>query len=70
MENAFAQPAQAVLNNFQVDPKAGLTDEQVTKLRAKHGKNGTSTEGLETVSVACAEPSTQHTLFLGLCKLC
>ncbi|GAW16009.1 hypothetical protein ANO14919_054310 [Xylariales sp. No.14919] len=39
MENAFAQPIQAVLNHFQVDPKTGLADGQVTKLRAKHGKN-------------------------------
>ncbi|KAI0428817.1 putative calcium P-type ATPase [Xylaria sp. FL1042] len=39
MENAFAQPIQAVLAHFQVDPKAGLTDEQVIQLRTKHGKN-------------------------------
>ncbi|KAJ3578684.1 hypothetical protein NPX13_g1883 [Xylaria arbuscula] len=39
MENAFAQPIQAVLQHFDVDPKAGLSDDQVAKLRAKHGKN-------------------------------
>ncbi|KAJ8107508.1 hypothetical protein ONZ43_g6713 [Nemania bipapillata] len=39
MDSAFAQPIQAVLDHFQVDPKAGLTDEQVIDLRVKHGKN-------------------------------
>ncbi|KAI1827969.1 putative calcium P-type ATPase [Xylaria intraflava] len=39
MENAFAQPIQAVLNHFQADSKTGLTDRQVLDLRIKHGKN-------------------------------
>ncbi|KAI0442468.1 putative calcium P-type ATPase [Xylaria telfairii] len=39
MENAFAQPIEAVLDHFQVDPKTGLTDSQVVELRVKHGKN-------------------------------
>ncbi|KAI2635924.1 putative calcium P-type ATPase [Xylaria nigripes] len=39
MEGAFAQPIQAVLDHFRVDPKTGLTDEQVIDLRSKHGKN-------------------------------
>ncbi|KAI1190929.1 putative calcium P-type ATPase [Nemania serpens] len=39
MENAFAQPVEAVLRRFQVDPKTGLTEEQVVESRVKHGKN-------------------------------
>ncbi|KAI3328866.1 putative calcium P-type ATPase [Xylariaceae sp. AK1471] len=39
MENAFAKPIQAVLDHFRVDPKNGLTDEQVVELRIKHGRN-------------------------------
>ncbi|KAI0013477.1 calcium-transporting ATPase sarcoplasmic/endoplasmic reticulum type [Xylariaceae sp. FL0662B] len=39
MENAFARPIREVLAKFGVDPKAGLTDEQVVKSRIKHGKN-------------------------------
>lgn len=39
MENAFAQPIQAVLGYFQADPKNGLTDEQVVTSRVKYGKN-------------------------------
>lgn len=39
MESAFAKPTNEVLAAFEVDPKAGLTDEQITELRNKHGKN-------------------------------
>ncbi|KAI1341623.1 calcium-transporting ATPase sarcoplasmic/endoplasmic reticulum type [Xylariaceae sp. FL0016] len=39
MESAFAKPVEAVLANFNVDAKAGLTEEQVIDLRLKHGKN-------------------------------
>ncbi|KAI1178729.1 putative calcium P-type ATPase [Nemania sp. FL0916] len=39
MESAFAQPMQAVLSQFQVDARAGLTDAQVIDLRVKHGRN-------------------------------
>ncbi|KAI0135428.1 calcium-transporting ATPase sarcoplasmic/endoplasmic reticulum type [Daldinia grandis] len=39
MESAFAKPTKEVLAAFEVDPKAGLTDEQITELRDKHGKN-------------------------------
>jgi hypothetical protein len=42
MENAFAKPIQAVFDQFRVDPKDGLTDEQVIELRTKHGRNGMS----------------------------
>lgn len=39
MEAAYAQSVHKVLSNFNVDPTSGLSDDQVTKLRAKHGKN-------------------------------
>ncbi|CAJ2501695.1 Uu.00g045480.m01.CDS01 [Anthostomella pinea] len=39
MESAFAKPTQAVLANFGVDAKDGLSYEQVVELRSKHGKN-------------------------------
>ncbi|KAK6954501.1 hypothetical protein Daesc_004468 [Daldinia eschscholtzii] len=39
MESAFAKPTNEVLAEFNVDPKAGLTDEQIAELRNKHGKN-------------------------------
>ncbi|RYP56185.1 hypothetical protein DL769_009951 [Monosporascus sp. CRB-8-3] len=39
MEGAFAKPIPDVLGHFGVDPKSGLTDEQVVKLRGKHGRN-------------------------------
>jgi magnesium-transporting ATPase (P-type) len=40
MENAFAKTIDEVLSAFDVDPKKGLTDEQVEQLRVKYGKNG------------------------------
>lgn len=40
MEGAFAKPIPEVLGQFAVDAKSGLRDEQVVKLREKHGKNG------------------------------
>ncbi|RYP92741.1 hypothetical protein DL770_001130 [Monosporascus sp. CRB-9-2] len=39
MESAFAKPIPDVLGHFGVDPKSGLTDKQVDKLREKHGRN-------------------------------
>ncbi|KAI1481692.1 hypothetical protein K445DRAFT_315097 [Daldinia sp. EC12] len=39
MESAFAKPTDEVLAEFNVDPKAGLTDEQIAELRNKHGRN-------------------------------
>ncbi|KAH7035374.1 uncharacterized protein B0I36DRAFT_429513 [Microdochium trichocladiopsis] len=39
MEASFAQPIDKVLAGFGVSADAGLTDEQVNTLRAKHGKN-------------------------------
>jgi Ca2+ transporting ATPase len=39
MESAFARPAADVLAHFAVDAASGLRDDQVTALRAKHGKN-------------------------------
>ncbi|KAH9909414.1 calcium-transporting ATPase sarcoplasmic/endoplasmic reticulum type [Xylariomycetidae sp. FL2044] len=39
MESAFAKPTKDVLSNFGVNPKDGLTEEQVLALRTKHGKN-------------------------------
>ncbi|RYO89051.1 hypothetical protein DL764_008629 [Monosporascus ibericus] len=39
MESAFAKPIPDVLGHFGVDPKSGLTDRQVVKLREKHGRN-------------------------------
>ncbi|RYP27753.1 hypothetical protein DL767_007528 [Monosporascus sp. MG133] len=39
MESTFAKPIPDVLGHFGVDPKSGLTDEQVAKLREKHGRN-------------------------------
>ncbi len=40
MENAYALSTSEVLKNLGVDQNNGLSEEQVTKLRAKHGKNG------------------------------
>lgn len=40
MDNAFAKPIDGVLSTLGVDRTTGLTDEQVSRLRAKHGKNG------------------------------
>jgi hypothetical protein len=42
MENAFAKPTGDVLAELGVNPATGLTDEQVSRQRAKHGKNGMS----------------------------
>ncbi|KAH6634353.1 hypothetical protein B0J18DRAFT_391307 [Chaetomium sp. MPI-SDFR-AT-0129] len=39
MENAFAKPVDGVLSTLGVDKTTGLTDEQVSRLQAKHGKN-------------------------------
>ncbi|KAK1832877.1 calcium-transporting ATPase [Podospora conica] len=39
MDNAYAKPADEVLVHLGVDKTSGLTDEQVTRSRAKHGKN-------------------------------
>ncbi|KAL1839154.1 hypothetical protein VTJ49DRAFT_1810 [Mycothermus thermophilus] len=39
MESAFAKPINEVLGAFDVNPKTGLTDDQVKRLRAKYGKN-------------------------------
>ncbi|KAK0731098.1 putative calcium P-type ATPase [Lasiosphaeris hirsuta] len=39
MENAFAKPVDQVLASLGVNPAAGLTDEQVSRSRATHGKN-------------------------------
>ena len=40
MENAFAKPIDEVLKTFNVSTGTGLTDEQVSRSRATHGKNG------------------------------
>ncbi|KAL2022660.1 hypothetical protein VTK56DRAFT_4741 [Thermocarpiscus australiensis] len=39
MDNAFARPIDEVLRTLGVHPETGLTDEQVSKLQAKYGKN-------------------------------
>ncbi|KAI1466753.1 calcium-transporting ATPase sarcoplasmic/endoplasmic reticulum type [Daldinia caldariorum] len=39
MESAFAKPTDEVLAAFNVDPKAGLADEQIAELRNKYGRN-------------------------------
>ncbi|KAK0746166.1 putative calcium P-type ATPase [Schizothecium vesticola] len=39
MDNAYAKPADEVLVHLGVDRTSGLTDEQVTRSRATHGKN-------------------------------
>ncbi|KAJ4860315.1 e1-E2 ATPase domain-containing protein [Trichoderma breve] len=39
MDNAYALPIDAVLANFKVEEHNGLTDNQVTELRNKHGRN-------------------------------
>ncbi|TDZ23566.1 Calcium-transporting ATPase sarcoplasmic/endoplasmic reticulum type [Colletotrichum orbiculare MAFF 240422] len=39
MESAFASPTEKVLSTLGVNPKTGLTDEQVIVSRTKHGKN-------------------------------
>ncbi|KAI1779896.1 calcium-transporting ATPase sarcoplasmic/endoplasmic reticulum type [Hypoxylon cercidicola] len=44
MESAFAKPIPEVLANFQVNGSSGLTDEQVSELRAKYGKNSIAEE--------------------------
>lgn len=40
MDNAYALPIDAVLANFSVKEQTGLTDNQVSELRNKHGRNG------------------------------
>jgi Ca2+ transporting ATPase len=40
MDNAFARPIDEVLGALDVNPATGLTDEQVSRSQAKHGKNG------------------------------
>lgn len=40
MDNAYALPIDAVLANFSVKEKTGLTDNQVSELRNQHGRNG------------------------------
>ncbi|KAK4184454.1 hypothetical protein QBC35DRAFT_505918 [Podospora australis] len=42
MDNAFAKSNEEVLSTLGVNPTTGLTDEQVSTLQAKHGKNGMS----------------------------
>ncbi|KAG7293090.1 hypothetical protein NEMBOFW57_003136 [Staphylotrichum longicolle] len=44
MDNAFAKPIERVLGTLGVSPTAGLTDEQVSQSRAKHGKNAIADE--------------------------
>ncbi|KAK3695018.1 putative calcium P-type ATPase [Podospora appendiculata] len=39
MDNSFAKPTHEVLASLGVNPATGLSDSQVTNLRAKHGKN-------------------------------
>ncbi|KAM0451349.1 hypothetical protein ACHAPV_005334 [Trichoderma viride] len=39
MDNAYALPIDAVLANFSVKEKTGLTDNQVSELRNQHGRN-------------------------------
>ncbi|KAL2165210.1 hypothetical protein VTH06DRAFT_506 [Thermothelomyces fergusii] len=39
MDNAFAKPIDEVLDTLGVNKATGLTDEQVTRLRAKYGNN-------------------------------
>ncbi|KAL8388369.1 hypothetical protein RB595_009289 [Gaeumannomyces hyphopodioides] len=39
MDNAFTHSADSVVAGLGVDPVAGLTEDQVVELRAKHGKN-------------------------------
>ncbi|KAK3942731.1 putative calcium P-type ATPase [Diplogelasinospora grovesii] len=39
MENAFAKPIDQVISSLGVNPRTGLTDEQVASSRAKHGRN-------------------------------
>ncbi|KAK3337474.1 putative calcium P-type ATPase [Cercophora scortea] len=39
MDNSFAKPTHEVLASLGVNPATGLSDSQVTTLRAKHGKN-------------------------------
>jgi hypothetical protein len=43
MDNAYALPIDAVLANFNVQERSGLTDSQVEELRKKHGRNGAQT---------------------------
>jgi Ca2+ transporting ATPase len=40
MDNAFAKSIDEVLGTLGVSKTTGLTNEQVTQSRAKHGKNG------------------------------
>ncbi|KAK4251936.1 hypothetical protein C7999DRAFT_27624 [Corynascus novoguineensis] len=44
MDNAFARSIDEVLGTLGVNRATGLTDEQVTRLRAKHGKNAIAEE--------------------------
>lgn len=39
MDAAYAQTIHKVLSTFGVDPAAGLSEDQISKLRAKHGRN-------------------------------
>ena len=41
MENAYVSSPEAVLQRFQVAESSGLSDEQVSQSRDKHGRNGT-----------------------------
>jgi Ca2+ transporting ATPase len=40
MENAYTRTPAEALQHFQVTEDKGLSEQQVTALRAKHGKNG------------------------------
>ncbi|KAK4151468.1 hypothetical protein C8A00DRAFT_35872 [Chaetomidium leptoderma] len=44
MDDAFAKPIDEVLGTLGVNAATGLTDEQVSRLRAKHGKNAIDEE--------------------------
>ncbi|KAK4136442.1 calcium ATPase [Trichocladium antarcticum] len=44
MDDAFARPIDEVLSTLGVDAATGLTDEQVSKQRARHGKNAIADE--------------------------
>jgi Ca2+ transporting ATPase len=40
MENAYTKTPAEALRHFQVTEEKGLSEQQVTSLREKHGKNG------------------------------
>ncbi|KAJ4297128.1 hypothetical protein N0V88_004046 [Collariella sp. IMI 366227] len=44
MDNAFAKPIDEVLSTLGVNQATGLTDEQVSRSQAKHGKNAIAEE--------------------------